>query len=58
MNKKHYCPGKMANSLKRFFATLRSAQNDNYLSVNGEGVGSSGAASNPFPTQYHNLLSF
>ncbi len=37
----------MADSFNRFFATLRFAQNDNYLSVNGEGVGSGSAASNP-----------
>ena len=39
--------GEMAISIKRFFATLRFAQNDKYLDHNGEGVGSGGATSNP-----------
>ena len=34
--------------IKRFFATLRFAQNDNYLDNKGKGVGSGEAASNPF----------
>ena len=38
----------MEISFKRFFATLRFAQNDNYLDNKGKGVGSGEAASNPF----------
>jgi len=37
----------MVNSIKRFFATLRFVQNDNYLDNMGKGVGSGSATSNP-----------
>jgi hypothetical protein len=37
----------MANRIKRFFATLRFAQNDNCLDNMGKGVGSGSATSNP-----------
>ncbi len=33
--------------IKRFFATLRFAQNDNYLDNKGKGVGSGFTTSNP-----------
>jgi len=33
----------MKNRTKRFFASLCFAQNDSYLGVNGEGVGSGSA---------------
>ena len=36
----------MANSIERFFATLRLAQNDNYLDDMVKGVGIGGAKSN------------
>jgi len=39
----------MTISLKRFFATLRFAQNDNYLENKGNGVRSGVASSNPIP---------
>ena len=39
--------GKMEIRIKRFFATLRFAQNDNYLDNKGKGVGSGFATSNP-----------
>jgi hypothetical protein len=37
----------MAISIKRFFATLRFTQNDNYLDDKGNWVGSGTATSNP-----------
>jgi len=37
----------MTIHIKRFFATLRFAQNDNYLDDMGMGVGSGSATSNP-----------
>jgi hypothetical protein len=43
----HYCSGKMAISVNRFFATLRFAQNDNYLDIKGKGVESGSATFNP-----------
>jgi hypothetical protein len=36
----------MVNTIIRFFATLCFAQNDNYLDIKGQEVGSGGAASN------------
>ena len=42
----------MAINIKRFFATLHFAQNDNYLDNSGKGVGGSKAASNPLPISH------
>jgi hypothetical protein len=53
---------KMAISIKRFFATLRFAQNDNYLDNKGKGAGSGSATSSPLTlpntlTRCHSELS-
>jgi len=45
MKNKHYYSEKMAIGLIRFFASLRFAQNDNYLGMMGEGGGSGKATS-------------
>jgi hypothetical protein len=42
----------MTISIKRFFATLRFAQNDNYLDPADKGVGSGEATSNPLIRSY------
>jgi hypothetical protein len=43
---------KMANPIKRFFATLRFAQNDNCLDNMGKGFGSGSATSKPLTFTY------